>query len=90
MRSNSARLALTSPMIVAPGSSLSTGSARMPSMLVTPDNAALRIDCAEPVTVAVERQPEVEAVVGDDALEVFEIGFVGRVDGGWESCRRHR
>ncbi len=52
-------------MIVAPGSSFSTGSARMRQELVAPDHPALAVDRADPVAVAVEGEAEVELLLGD-------------------------
>ena len=59
--------------------------------LVAPDHAALAVDRADPVAVAVESDPEVELLALDELLEVCEvlldrrIGMVVR-----EACRRPR
>ena len=47
--------------------------------LVAPDHPALAVDRADPVAVAVEGDPEVELLVGDERLQVGEVGFDGRV-----------
>ena len=47
--------------------------------LVAPDDAALPIDRAEPVAVAVEGQPHVGTVLGDGSFEVGEVVLLGRV-----------
>ena len=91
MRSNRIWLALTSAMIVAPGSSFEHRPGEDDQQLVAPDHAALAVDRADPVAVAVEGDAEVEALVGDQLLQVGEIGLdrrVGMVVG--EACRRPR
>ena len=79
IRSNSAWLALTSAMIVAPGTSLQHRLGEDREQLVAPDHPALAVDRADPVAVAVEGDAEIEALLGDQRLEVGEIGLVGRV-----------
>ena len=59
--------------------------------LVAPDHAALAVDRANPVAVAVERDSEVELLVGDKPLQVGEVLLdrrIGVVVG--EACRRPR
>ena len=68
MRSNSAWLALTSAMIVAPGSAFSTGSARINSSWSPQITRPAAVDRADPVAVAVERDSEIEPLVGDQRL----------------------
>ena len=43
--------------------------------LVAPDDAALGVDRTDPVGVAVERNAEVELLLGDERLQVRKIGF---------------
>ena len=90
IRSNSAWLALTSAMIVAPGCASSTGSARMASSWSPQIDPALAVDRADPVAVAVEGDAEIEALLARPAPSGRRDSSrrSGR-DGGWESgCRR--
>ena len=47
--------------------------------LIAPDHPALAVHCADPVAVAVEGDAEVELPVGDQRLEVGEVGLDRRV-----------
>ena len=47
--------------------------------LVAPDHPALPVDRADPVTVAVEGQSEIELLLGDEALEIGEVRFFGGI-----------
>ena len=47
--------------------------------LIAPDHAALAVDRADAVAVAVESHSEIEVVVGDKPLQVGEILFFGRI-----------
>ena len=79
MRSNSTWLALTSAMIVAPGCVLQHRLGEDHQQLVAPDHAALAVDRADAVAVAVEGDPEVELLVGDEPLQVGEVLLDRRV-----------
>ena len=79
MRSNRVWLALTSAMIVAPGRSFSTGPARMISSWSPQITRPLAVDRADAVGVAVEGDAEVELLVGDELLQVGEVGLDRRV-----------
>jgi hypothetical protein len=78
-RSYSAWLALTSAMIVAPGRTRSTGSAQDREQLVAPDDAALPVDRADAIAVAVEGESEIEVLLRDQLLQVREVLFLGRI-----------
>ena len=47
--------------------------------LVTPDHMAFAIDCADPVPVAVEGDPEIEPLVGDQCFQMLEVFFDRRI-----------
>src|SRR3954465_134739 len=74
-RSNRAWLALTSAMIVEPGSASTTGSGEDREQWAAPDPPALAVAPPDPVGFAVERDAEVELIVADEPLEVLEIGL---------------
>ena len=78
-RSNKLWLAFTSAMIVAPGSSLQHGPGEDHQQLVAPDHAALAVDRADAVAVAVEGDAEVELLARNERLEVGEILLDGRI-----------
>ena len=66
-------------MIVAPGSSASTGSARIGEQLVAPDDPALAVDRADPVAVAVEGDAEIELFVATSRLRSARFASSGRI-----------
>ena len=82
--SNSIWLALTSAMTVAPGFSASTSGGEDGEELVAPQDTAPRIDGADAVAVAVEGEAHVARLLGDGALELFQVGL----DGGVRVVRR--
>jgi hypothetical protein len=69
-RSNSARLAFTSAQQV-----LGVDH----QQLVAPDDAALAVDRADPVAVAVEGHSEIEALLRDETPQVGQILLLGRI-----------
>ena len=66
-------------MMVAPGSSLQHRLGEDHQQLVAPDHAALAVDRADAVAVAVEGDAEVELLVGDEALQVLEVRLDRRI-----------
>ena len=66
-RSNSAWLALTSAMIVAPGTLAQHRLGEDGEQLVAPDHPALAVDRADPVAVAVEGDAEIEPLLARPA-----------------------
>ena len=71
--SNSAWLAFTSAMMVAPGWLFSTSRAHRIMQLVAPQDAALAVDRADAVAVAVEGDAEVAALLLHLGLQLLEV-----------------
>ena len=69
-------------MIVAPGVAAQHVAREDQQQLVAPDDPALAVDRADPVAVAVEGDAEIEPLVGDQRLQVGEVGL-GSVGSGW-------